>query len=526
MRVIRERPTLVLIAVLVVLPLVLLAYKVTRLGFSLEDVLPRTQYRLTLDMTLDGHDGDVRVRTFLPFSDAHQSIGDETDDALGFHLASETVGENRVATWSGGAVQDGARVQHSFTALTTALAYDIDPALELPPSYPSAIAIHLRPEEAIQVDAPEIEATLRRIGAHEGSVLDRLRRIFDFTAGLPQRPFTGFTDALTALRLGEASCNGRSRLFVALARASGLPARLVGGVILEEGRKRTSHQWVEVWIAGHWVPFCATNSHFAELPASYLVLYRGDESLFRHTSDINFDYHIVTAVELVPAPRVREWLPAINVWALFLRLGLSFSLLRTILMLPFGALVVVLFRNVVGMPTFGTFLPALIAAAAGETGAFWGVVGVLLVVAVVGLVRGAFHRLQLLHSPMLAVLLAAVTTTILATSLFADAVGLDRLRYITLFPIAVLAITAERFYLSTTERGLRTSLKELGGTLLVTLACHAVMSSLALQVLVIGFPETLLLVIAADVYLGRWVGMRVLEHLRFQPAIDQEGSSA
>ncbi len=56
-------------------------------------------------------------------------------------------------------------------------------------------------------------------------------------------------------------------------------------------------------------------------------------------------------------------------------------------MLPVGALVVVLFRNVVGMPTFGTFLPALIAAAAGETGGPFGVVAVLIVVAVVAAVR-------------------------------------------------------------------------------------------------------------------------------------------
>ncbi len=41
------------------------------------------------------------------------------------------------------------------------------------------------------------------------------------------------------------------------------------------------------------------------------------------------------------------------------------------------------------------------------------------------------------------------------------------------------------------------------------LACYVVMSSLALQVLVIGFPEVLLLVVAANVYLGRWVGMRL-----------------
>ena len=65
--------------------------------------------------------------------------------------------------------------------------------------------------------------------------MQRLRRIYDFVSAMPQRPFKGTTDALTALRLGEASCNGKSRLFVALARAAGIPARLVGGLVLETG---------------------------------------------------------------------------------------------------------------------------------------------------------------------------------------------------------------------------------------------------------------------------------------------------
>ena len=120
-----------------------------------------------------------------------------------------------------------------------------------------------------------------------------------------------------------------------------------------------------------------------------------------------------------------------------------------------GALLIVLFRNVMGMPTFGTFLPALLAAAAGETGAVWGVVAVLVVVAVVALVRGGMSRLELLHSPTLAILLAAVVFTLLTVSMVAERPGVAALTRVTLFPIAVLAICAERFYLSLTEHGAR-----------------------------------------------------------------------
>ncbi len=491
--------------------------KLVAFDYSLADIMPRTQYDVTLRAAYDGHDGEARVRTFLPVSDARQQVVKEENlTASPTTLSTETVGLNRVATWDTNAAPDGSTLAYRFSVLGTALRYEIDPALAVPGSYPSSAAPYLKAEEDIQSDDPQIGATAVAIHADVGPVKDRLTAIFQLTSGMPQRPFKGTTDALTALRLGEASCNGKSRLFVALARRVGIPARLVGGFIMNPGIKKTTHQWAEAWIAGHWIPFDSTNKHFASIPERYLTLYTGDQSLFRHTSDINFDYRYETETLLVPSPKAKTSFKLFNVWALFDRLGLTFMLLRTLLMLPVGALVVVIFRNVVGLPTFGTFLPALIAAATSETGLLWGIVGILIVVVVAATVRRLFHRLQLLHSPSLAILLAAVAVTLLVTSLGAEAIGFRKLAYVTLFPVAVLAISAERFFLLLTEKGAPSAFKALGGTLFVVSACYAVMNSLALQVLLIGFPEFLLCVVALDIYLGRWIGIRLLEYRRFR----------
>ena len=494
----------------------LMGYKVRALGYSLRDTLPVRQYEVTYALDLDGHGGDVRVRTFLPMSDERQVVSEERGASSGFHLTQVVEGPNRVATWTGADVPDGAQIRQTFRVLPRRAVFELPADLQVPAVYPPSAAAWLRPEKEIQVDDPEIAATLQRIGADRGTVPERLRAIFALTSGLAPRPFKGTTDALTALRLGEASCNGKSRLFVALARAAGIPARLVGGLVMHAGSKRTSHQWVDAYVAGHWVPFCPTNGHFAELPENYLTLYVGDESLFRHTADVNFQYRFDTTTALVPSPKAKASFTVFNVWGLFDRLKLPFSLLRTILMLPVGALIVVLFRNVVGMPTFGTFLPALLAAAAGETGALFGVVAVLVVVGAVAAARWGVQRLELLHSPTLAILLAAVVFTLLSVSMVAERLGVLPLTRVTLFPIAVLAICAERFYLSLTEHGGTTAGKELAGTLAVMLACYVVMNSLALQVLVIGFPVVIFLVVAANVYLGRWVGMRLSEYRRFR----------
>lgn len=519
----RRRPLLVAL-LLVFLALALIGFRVLRLGYRLSDVLPVSHYRVGYHLSLDGHNREAVVRTFLPAADERQQILSEENSSEPLFLKITQDGDNRRATWSQSETPNQSVIDYSVHLTSRAARFELPKNSPVPESYPPTFSPYLEAEEAIQVAHPEIQTALREAGAAQGGISERLEAIYRFTEALEPKSFKGTTDALTALRLGEASCNGKSRLFVALSRAAHIPARLVGGIILEPGEKRTSHQWVEAYVNGYWVPFCPTNHHFAELPEKYITLYRGDHGLFSHTADVNFDYSFRTTIEQAPSEKAQTSLQAINVLAHFGRLGLPFSLLRTMLMLPIGALMVVLARNVAGIPTFGTFLPALIAAAMLQTGAFWGMIGLIAIVLVVAIVRLLLQRLELLHSPTLAVLLAAVTATMLATSLIAEKLGIRDLTRMTLFPIAVLAITAERFYVALADHGTKRAMTELSGTLVVILLCYVLMQSIALQSLIVGFPEVLLVVVALDIYLGTWTGVRISEHFRFRHLLLKEAA--
>ncbi|MEM7367392.1 MAG: transglutaminase domain-containing protein [Bacteroidota bacterium] len=58
--------------------------------------------------------------------------------------------------------------------------------------------------------------------------------------------------AISALQQGIGDCTEFSDLFVALCRASGIPARTVSGWLLQENIKNPNHHWVEVWINQEW----------------------------------------------------------------------------------------------------------------------------------------------------------------------------------------------------------------------------------------------------------------------------------
>ncbi|MDH5527813.1 MAG: UUP1 family membrane protein [Nitrospirota bacterium] len=529
----RRLAFLLLTATCVLVPLGLMAYKLYVLDYPLSGLIPATSYTVNVNMEVTGHGDDISMRTFLPRSGPRQLISGEENSSGVFTLGLETDSLNRVATWEAENVEGTHQVRYAYDVQGSHVRYEIPPNLAIPERYPDELQPYLAPQDGIQVGDPLIVAeTGRIVPSPSPTALDALTRIHrHLQDDFANRNFSGYTDALTALKLGEASCNGKSRLFVAMARGLNLPARLVGGFIMEPGSKRTSHQWVEVYLSGHWVPFDTINDHFAEIPANYLNLYTGDEVLFRHTANVNFQYFFKTKKRLVPQREAQEALAhsvlnATNLYNVFEQLGISQNLLKIVMMIPFGALVVVIFRNVVGLETFGTFLPALIAAASRETGLWWGLAGFLTIIMLAALVRRGLDWMHLLHSPKMSIMLTIVVIAMLGLTVAATHAGLFDLAHVTLFPIAILAITAERFSLIEQEQGLGKVSRITAATLVVIAAAYWVMDSLFLQSLVLAFPEVLLLLVAINLWLGKWIGMRVSEFYRFRHLIFAERAAA
>lgn len=516
---------------LAVIPMASIAYKLYVLNYPLAGLIPVMSYQVDVSMRVDGHGEDIDIAVYLPKSDQRQTITEEVSTSGRFAFSVQTDGDNRLAIWKGNEISGQHTVVYTYTVQAQHIRFEIPRNLPIPATYGTDLQQYLKAEPGIQVDDPLIATTVRDLfPEHSPDTLAALTTIHRFLQDqFVNRDFSGYTDALTALKLGEASCNGKSRLFVALARKLNLPARLVGGLVMEQGVKRVSHQWVDVYVNGHWVPFDTINDHFSEVPSHYLTLYYGDKFLFKHTPNINFQYFFKINKRLVPRQEAMSALGhsafnILNLYAIFERVGISQNLLKIIIMLPLGALVTVIFRNVIGVETFGTFLPALIAAAARETGLFWGIIGFTLIILISAALRKGLDWMQLLHSPKMAVMFTMVVIIMLTMTGLAVNFGFFEFAHITLFPIAILAITAERFALIETEQGFTKALHITWVTLLVTAACYAVMDSLFMQSLVLAFPELLLVFIAINLWLGKWMGMRLLEFVRFRRVIFQEGA--
>jgi transglutaminase-like putative cysteine protease len=138
---------------------------------------------------------------------------------------------------------------------------------------------YLRPEPLIESDAPEIVAEAHAavrdaVGARAQA--ERLTR--HVNAILEKKPTVSLPSAREVLRTRVGDCNEHTTLYVALARALGIPARISVGLVSVRGAFYY-HAWPEVYLAegksrGMWLPVDPTLNQFPA-DATHLRLARG-----------------------------------------------------------------------------------------------------------------------------------------------------------------------------------------------------------------------------------------------------------
>jgi hypothetical protein len=120
------------------------------------------------------------------------------------------------------------------------------------PARDTALAAFLAPEPLIQSDDRRIQAQARLIVGDEREPARVARLIHDWVhAHVRQAAGVGGPGALSVLATERGDCNEYTVLYVALARAAGLPARSVAGLLYLDGRFYY-HAWPEVYLAD-WV---------------------------------------------------------------------------------------------------------------------------------------------------------------------------------------------------------------------------------------------------------------------------------
>ena len=360
-----------------------------------------------------------------------------------------------------------------------------------------------------------IQAVLEEVRAHSADVAT-------FTRELLKRLNNPKPDQNISLinKTGHGSPEWVRQLIDILAGAR-IPARIVYVLPLQDLVKHGQLvPWIEVHNDFEWIAFDpATGKQGYD--HNILVWRTGDDPIATITGgqpalvDFSISRHALSQVT-VAEQQAQQMHSRIMDFSLFALPVQTQNVYRIILMVPLGALVIVVLRNLVGLATFGTFMPVLIALAFRETELVWGIFMFLLLVVVGLLLRLYLERLKLLLVPRLAAVLTIVIMLIAFFSIISVRLELDRGLSVALFPVVILAMTIERMSIVLEENGSQEALKLGTGSLIAAIIGYLVMTNETLTHIMFVFPETLLLILAITLLLGRYTGYRLLELWRFR----------
>ena len=123
-------------------------------------------------------------------------------------------------------------------------------------------ADELKPTELIQSDAKEIKALAAKIVGGETNAYRATDKLVKWVYRNVKKVGTAaISNAIETLKTRKGDCSEHTVLFVALARAAGIPAREIGGVTAApRGQGLYYHAWAEVWM-GKWVAVDPTFNH-------------------------------------------------------------------------------------------------------------------------------------------------------------------------------------------------------------------------------------------------------------------------
>jgi hypothetical protein len=113
---------------------------------------------------------------------------------------------------------------------------------------------YLQPTATLQIDHPEIVALVKKLNRHAGAC-ETIKSYTDHVYKmLAKRNTATFSSALETLRAGYGDCGEHSVLLAALLRASGIPARIVMGLVYLDAKKGYfGHAWVMAYTGNKWM---------------------------------------------------------------------------------------------------------------------------------------------------------------------------------------------------------------------------------------------------------------------------------
>lgn len=493
----------ILSMLLIVVSLAVMAYKVFVLGFPLTPDKNSTVWNIETEIVFNADDSASSVELHIPQSDYLFDVSNEHFVARGYGTVVSEKERGRSVRFTIRRADGKQVIYYSAAVRQKNEEYTV-------PDSPPPLLVDNTFTQAQLVAADNVLSLIGQKSFDSESFISLLVEEVKH----PQDQNTKY------LVEGLKSNLSKVNLTVRLLALAGVASEAMHGVPLYAGRNVSLEHWIEVYVDNKWITFDFNNGIFS-VPKNFLPLWRGSEPMAKGTGIDNLHVNISVQKRIESQIEnsfaiIGKTSPAITAFSLFSLPVETQELFKTILLIPLGALLLVILRNVIGVSTFGTFMPILIALSFVETKLF---AGILLFSTIVGIgmfFRLLFEKLHLLLVPRLAAILIIVVLIMAILSVVSYRLGFNYGLSVAMFPMIILTMTIERMAIVWDENGASAAIRQGLGSLFIAVLAYLIFVSQYIEFILFVYPEVQLVFLAFTLLVGRYTGYRLMDLFRFK----------
>jgi transglutaminase-like putative cysteine protease len=351
-----------------------------------------------------------------------------------------------------------------------------------------------------------------RLSKDSTSSDETIEKLFNYVSNNIRIRKGASSDSEKALFKKQASVLGSNHVLLALLRTAHLPARLVTGVNLQAPSAEQPFYWVEVYDAETWIPLDPVHGYLRNLPVFYIPVRKGDEPLV--ITEKATVKSTTWKIDTVSTPRglsVSDTRKLSDIFDLNRLSPANRENLGILLLLPLGVLATEIMRQLMGIRTYGTFTPSLMALAVVHVDRTTAIV-VFLLVTIIGItIRSYLPNLNLQRTARLAMVFTLVSISmalVMSGFIYFDP-GVDSI--VVLLPVVVLTMLVDRIYTIADQRGMRTALIRLFWTVVAAFVSLFVLLQADWSIWLVAYPEIHALTLAVIIIIGLYQGPKLSE---------------
>ncbi|MCF6148885.1 MAG: inactive transglutaminase family protein [Candidatus Kuenenia sp.] len=484
-------------------------YKFYVLGFPLSEGSEVDIWNVEAHITFDAQNEPAKISFFIPQNTQNFLILSENFVSKGYGLSTSTVNTNRQAIWG----INRAEGRQDLYYIVEVNKIKFKKFLDYSP--PSQLKQHgfeghrLLAAEALLSDVQARSADI------DSLVVELLKRFNNLQH-----------DKNVEVLLGEQySIERKLELITQILALSDIHARIVNGIELKELVKEAKLiQWLEVYTNYTWKsygPFLAKPG----IPDDYFAWWRGNDPLVQLAGGNNLHVNISVGLKQREAINaaikrgeiINPWLLDFSLFSLPIHTQIVYHML---FLIPVGAFLIVFLRNIIGIETFGTFMPILIALSFRETHLLWGIILFSLLAAIGLAIRLYLEYFKILVVPRLTFVLTVVILSMAVLSILFQKLGIEHGLYVAIFPMVILTMTIERMSIIWEERGASVAIRRGIWSLAAAALAYFFMFNTYVKHVTFIFPEILFIILASTLILGRYSGYRLFELFRFKELVN------